>query len=122
MFAHMVAKSGVWAHLPARAYWALTAVWSARIVVQSAPLVAHGGYGPPGGVGTLSWVGVGHGVAFGRVFGAVGGVRGVKVGQGGYGGSGTNPRHAGAVEPTFILIWWVQPVRNLHPYGPIRSK
>ena len=64
----MVAKSGVWAHLPARAYWALAAVWSARIVVQSAPLVAHGGYGPPGGVGTLSWVGVGHGVAFGRVF------------------------------------------------------
>ena len=78
MFARMVAKSGVWAHLPARAYWALTAVWSARIVVQSAPLVAHGGYGPPGGVGTLSWVGVGRGIAFGRVFGAVGGVRGVR--------------------------------------------
>ena len=38
----MVAKSGVWAHLPARAYWDLTAVWSARIVVQSAPLVALG--------------------------------------------------------------------------------
>ena len=85
MFAHMVAKSGVWAHLPARAYWALTAVWSAITVAQSAPLVAHGGYGPLGGVGTLSWVGIGHGVAFGRVFGAVGGVRGVKVGQGGYG-------------------------------------
>ena len=59
VFAHMVAKSGVWAHLPARAYWALTAVWSAITVAQSAPLVAHGGYGPPGGVGTLSWVGVG---------------------------------------------------------------
>ena len=85
MFAHMVAKSGVWAQMPARAYWALTAVWSAITVAQSAPLVAHGGYGPPVGVGTLSWVGVGHGVAFGRVFGAVGGVRGVKVGQGGYG-------------------------------------
>ena len=56
VFAHMVAKSGVWAHLPARAYWALTAVWSAITVAQSAPLVAHGGYGPPGGVVTLSWV------------------------------------------------------------------
>ena len=55
-------------------------------MAQSAPLAAHGGYRPPGGVGTLSWVGVGHGVAFGRVFGAVGGVRGVKVGQGGYEG------------------------------------
>ena len=50
-------------------------------MAQSAPLVAHGGYGPPGGVGTLSWVGVGHGVAFGRVFGAVGG-------SGGSGGQG----------------------------------
>ena len=100
MFARMVAKSGVWAHLPARAYWDLTAVWSARIVVQSAPLVAHGGYGPPGGVGTLSWVGVGHGVAFGRVFGAVGGVRGVKVGQGGYGGSRVGSVVSRAVGPS----------------------
>ena len=98
MFARMVAKSGVWAHLPARAYWALTAVWSAITVAQSAPLVAHGGYGPPGGVGTLSWVGVGHGVAFGRVFGAVGGVRGVKVGQGGYGGSRVGSVVSRAVE------------------------
>ena len=55
-------------------------------MAQSAPLVAHGGYGPPGGVETLSWVGVGHGVALGRVFGAVVGVGGVKVGQGGYEG------------------------------------
>ena len=100
MFARMVAKSGVWAHLPARAYWALTAVWSARIVAQSAPLVAHGGYGPPGGVGTLSWVGVGHGVAFRRVFGAVGGVRGVKVGYARYGALCPCPVHSGAVEPS----------------------
>ena len=87
MFARMVAKSGVWAHLPARAYWDLTAVWSARIVVQSAPLVAHGGYGPPGGVGTLSWVGVGHGVAFERVFGAAGGGQEGKGGARGVTGS-----------------------------------
>ena len=69
-------------------------------MAQSAPLAAHGGYRPPGGVGTLSWVGVGHGVAFGRVFGAFGGVRGVKVGQGGYDGLGSNPGHARAVEPS----------------------
>ena len=43
MFARMVAKRGVWAHLSARAYWALTAVWSARIVVQSAPMGHQGG-------------------------------------------------------------------------------
>ena len=66
-------------------------------MAQSAPLVAHGGYGPPGGVGTLSWVGVGHGVAFGRVFGAVGGVRGVKVGQGGLRGDRVGFEHSGAV-------------------------
>ena len=63
--------------------WGTHACQVAITMTQSAPLVAHGGYGPPWGVGTLSWVGVGHGVAFGRVFGAVGGVRGVKVGQGG---------------------------------------
>ena len=60
-------------------------VGHARTVAQSAPLVARGGYGPPGGVGTLSWVAVGHGGAFGRVFAAAGGVRGVKVGERGYG-------------------------------------
>ena len=43
MFARMAAKSGVWAHLPARAYWDLTAVLSARIVVQSAPMGHQGG-------------------------------------------------------------------------------
>ena len=100
MFARMVAKSGVWAHLPARAYWALAAVWSARIVVQSAPLVAHGGYGPPGGVGTLSWVGVGHGVAFERVFGAVGGVRRVRVWHAGLRGHRVGFERSGAVEPS----------------------
>ena len=73
MFAHMATKSGAWHRVPVQAKWVLTAVWSAITVAQSAPLVAHGGYGPPGGVGTLSWVGVGHGIAFGRVFGAVGG-------------------------------------------------
>ena len=55
-------------------------------MAQSAPLAAHGDYGPPGGVGTLSWVGVGHGVAFGRVFGAVGGGSGgSRRGSGGQG-------------------------------------
>ena len=93
-------------------------------MAQSAPLVAHGGYGPPGGVGTLSWVGVGHGVAFGRVFGAVGGVRGVKVGQGGYGEVLGGPW---SVEPLSRRrngsdgsIWGAAP-RHC-PYGPIRSK
>ena len=100
MSARVVAKSGVRAHLPARAYWALTAVGSARIVAQSAPLVAHGGYGPPGGVGTLSWVGVGRGIAFGRVFGAVGRVRGVRVGHAGLRGHRVGFERSGAVEPS----------------------
>ena len=37
-------------------------------------MVAHGWYGPPGGVGTLLWVGGGRGVAFWCVLGGSGGV------------------------------------------------
>ena len=62
--------------------------------------MAHGGYGPPGGVGTLSWVGVGHGIAFGRVSGAVGGVRRVRVGHAGLRGHRVGFERSGAVEPS----------------------
>ena len=82
-------------------------------MAQSAPLVAHGGYGPPGGVETLSWVGVGHGVAFGRVFGPVGGVRGVKVGQGGLRGDRVGSVVSRAVGLWNVLLKWVHMGRNL---------
>ena len=73
-------------------------------MAQSAPLVAHGGYGPPGGVGTLSWVGVGHGVAFGRVFGAVGGGQGGKGGSGGLRADRVGSVVSRAVEPSHKWI------------------
>ena len=73
-------------------------------MAQSAPLVAHGGYGPPGGVGTLSWVGVGHGVAFGRVFGAVGGSGGYKGGSGWLRADRVGFERSGAVVLFAILV------------------